>query len=882
MFAVAAAALAAVFLYYGLDVRNKDSARGFVAPRWQLLMKFCSFALLGSFIWGAWSARQLNATDWLGLAVAASGTAFVVAAKRALGQAHTFTGQYLERPQLVTHGVYAFTRNPLYFGVFQCEAGASLFMVHQAPTLPVPGTAYWLAAAAMALGYAVLFNWRMAVREARHLEGHFGVAYREYAARVPFLVPGFRTSQGTRSTPGTHPPRQRSFRLDAGAAQCAADPWYRGQPLMTRLLEAYTLLVPEGERFVIRTCSHYFRSAEDDLKNELKRLCFQEGQHSRAHAHVLEAMRAEGLGLDSFRKLIEWISYRVLEPLTPWKLRLATAAGIEHHNAVIATYFLNQGLMRGARNAELRRLFLWHFAEEIEHKETAFKLLRRVSRSWPLRALGLTFSVATFLFFLAIGTLLLAAKTGAVRRAAFWRELLKCCCTRAGLLAALIGESARYLRPSFAPTLGESQPLLDSALSELARLAVERPNQRNLCSARPLPEAFRDRVTPVLERVGRLQVDNAYFGACIGGYNGAWVRCGGTQKLNFCTYSYLGLLGHPRIQAAAGAAMERYGTGTHGVRLLGGNLEIHEALEARIAAFFGREAALTFSSGFMTNLAVIAALVGKSDHVLSDERNHASIVDGCRQSGASIWRFKHNDVAELEHRLQRLPDGSRKLIVVDAVYSMDGDIAPLDALLAVRDRYPNTLLMVDEAHSLGVLGSRGRGIEEHCASLGQIDVLMGTLSKTIPAQGGYVAGSRELITFLRFNARGFVFSAALSPATAAAALAALDIIDAEGESRRACLTSNVRYFIRRLRAENFDIGNTASAIVPILLGSEAVAFGMARKCHEAGLHAMPVVFPAVAPGTERLRLNVTCDHRRADLDIAVETLIRARRACEGL
>ena len=196
---------------------------------------------------------------------------------------------------------------------------------------------------------------------------------------------------------------------------------------------------------------------------------------------------------------------------------------------------------------------------------------------------------------------------------------------------------------------------------------------------------------------------------------------------SFCTYSYLGLLGHPRIEEAAKAAVARYGTGTHGVRLLGGNLELHEVLEDRIAAFFAREAAITFSSGFMTNLAVIAALVGRGDHVLSDKRNHASIVDGCRLSGAEVTTFAHNDMAELEDHLQRLPDDARKLIVVDAVYSMDGDIAPLAALIALRDRYPNTLLMVDEAHSLGVLGSHGRGIEEHFGCSGQIDVLMGTL-----------------------------------------------------------------------------------------------------------------------------------------------------------
>lgn len=675
-----------------------------------------------------------------------------------------------------------------------------------------------------------------------------------------------------------HALQRRPFRLDENETLCASGAWYDGKPLSTQLLNAYTLLIPEGEQFVIRTCAPYLQQASLELRDELRKLFFQEGQHSREHGRVLKAMHADGLSLDSVRKPMEWIFYRVLEPSSPRKLRLATAAAIEHHNAVIATYFLNQALLRGIRSGELCRLFLWHFSEEIEHKETAFKLLQSVSRSWPLRALGLIVSLGTFMLSLVLGMLLLALKTGSVLAGGFWSEFYIHCCSRGGLLAAIVKESMRYLRPGFIPSLEESRTLLDSALAELGRLGGMRPKLRQSPSDRPLPEAFRDRMAPGLERVRRLQAGNPYFGACIGGYDGAWVQSQGTRKLNFCTYSYLGLLGHPYIEEAAKAAIERYGTGTHGVRLLGGNLEIHEALEARIAAFFEREASITFSSGFMTNLAVIATLVGRGDHVLSDKRNHASIVDGCRLSGAEVTRFRHNDMADLERRLGRLPDASCKLIVVDAVYSMDGDIAPLEALIALRDRYPNTLLMVDEAHSLGVLGNRGRGIEEHFGCIGQIDVLMGTLSKTIPAQGGYIAGSRELITFLRFNARGFVFSAALPPATSAAALAALELIENEGQSRRTWLVSNVDYFVDRLRKAGFDAGNSASAIVPIVLGSEALAFDMARRCNREGLYAMPVAWPAVPKGAERLRLNVTSAHSRADLDFAVRILDEARTA----
>ncbi|HIJ43809.1 MAG TPA: aminotransferase class I/II-fold pyridoxal phosphate-dependent enzyme, partial [Rhodospirillaceae bacterium] len=595
----------------------------------------------------------------------------------------------------------------------------------------------------------------------------------------------------------------------------------------------------------------------------------------REHRRVLAHMRKEGLGLDLFRHLVERISYRLLEKLSPSKLRLATAAAIEHHNAAIADFFLRQDLLREIRSVEIRRLFLWHFAEEIEHKEVVFKLLQRVSDSRLLRAAGLFASWATFLFYLAVGAMLLGLKTRAIFAGAFWRELVLHCGVRDGLLVVLVKESLRYLRADFHPRVETSRDLLGSALAELERLGVMGPRPRLISK---MPVAFQKKMLPILNRVRSLRPVAPYFEAAIGEYDGAWVQNEGVRKLNFCTYSYLGLLRHPHIQEAARQAIERYGTGTHGVRLLGGNLELHDELEARIATFFNREAAITFSSGFMTNLAVISSLVGRGDHVLSDRLNHASIVDGCRLSGAEVVRFKHNDMLDLANRLGRLPEDARKLIVVDAVYSMDGNIAPIQELISLRDRHPNTLLMVDEAHSLGVLGPKGRGVEEHFDCVGQIDVLMGCLSKAVPAQGGYIAGTRDMITYLRFNARGFVYSAALSPAVAAAALAAFELIGREGAARRSRLMSNVRYFIQRLRNANFDIGNSASAIVPILLGSEVLAFDLARRCNLEGLYATPVTHPVVPKGAERLRMNVTCDHRRKDLDFAIKVLQRSRTA----
>ena len=670
-----------------------------------------------------------------------------------------------------------------------------------------------------------------------------------------------------------HTLQRRPFRLDAKDQLSVCGEWFAGKPLTAHFLNAYTLLIPEGERFIIRSCRRHLDRANGGLREELSRLFFQEGSHSREHRRVLAAMRREGLGLNVFRRLVETISYRLLEPLSPSKLRLATAAAIEHHNAAIADFFLRQNLLKGLRSGQMRRLFLWHFAEEIEHKEVVFKLLQRVSNSRVLRAAGLFASWATFLFCLAAGSLLLGLKTRAIFAGGFWRELIWHCCARQGLLVILVKESLRYLEADFHPRVEESRDLLESALAELERLGVETPRPHSISK---VPIAFHDRMAPTLERVRNLQPKAPYFGAGIGGYDGAWVQSEGVRKLNFCTYSYLGLLRHPHIQEAATRAIERYGTGTHGVRLLGGNLELHDALETAIATFFKREAAITFSSGFTTNLAVISSLVGRGDYVLSDRRNHASIIDGCRLSGAKVTRFRHNDMSDLADRLGRLPEQARKMIVVDAVYSMDGDIAPIKELIALRDSHPNTLLMVDEAHSLGVLGPNGRGVEEHFDCVGQIDVLMGCLSKSVPAQGGYIVAAHDLITYLRFKARGFVFSAALSPATSAAALAAFDVIDREGAARRSRLMSNVHYFVRRLREAGFDVGNGASAIIPILLGSEALAFNLARRCNLDGLYAMPVVYPAVPKGGERLRMNVTYDHRREDLDFAIEVLQRAR------
>lgn len=354
------------------------------------------------------------------------------------------------------------------------------------------------------------------------------------------------------------------------------------------------------------------------------------------------------------------------------------------------------------------------------------------------------------------------------------------------------------------------------------------------------------------------------------------VRANGREMLMFASYSYLGLIGHPRLAAAAKAAVDQYGTGTHGVRLLAGTLDLHTALEADLAAFTGRAAAVTFSSGYVTNLTAISTLLGRHDVVFSDKLNHASIVDGCQLSGADCVRFRHNDMADLERGLQRAQPGAAKLVVVDAVFSMDGDIADLPRLAELCARY-GAWLMVDEAHSLGVLGAAGHGLEEHFGLPGVIDLKMGTLSKAIPSVGGYLAGPADLISLFRHAARAFIFSAALPPAQAAAARAALEVIQAEPE-RVAAVQANARYFREALRRMGYDTLNTETAIVPMLCGSDERAYALVRECQARGLFALPVVSPAVPAGMARLRTTVTAAHTRAEMDQALEIFEQAGRA----
>jgi 8-amino-7-oxononanoate synthase len=329
--------------------------------------------------------------------------------------------------------------------------------------------------------------------------------------------------------------------------------------------------------------------------------------------------------------------------------------------------------------------------------------------------------------------------------------------------------------------------------------------------------------------------------------------------------SYLALNGHPRITRAAQEAIARYGTGMHGARLLAGTLEIHRELETELARFKGAESAVTFTSGYATNVSVITSLVGRHDTVLCDKLNHASIVDGCRLSRAKLVRFRHNDMAHLAACLNDPSNPGRKLVIVDAVFSMDGDVIDLPEVSRLCRKH-GALLMVDEAHSLGVLGASGHGIEEHFGlPANTIDLKMGTLSKAIPSSGGYVAGSRRVCEFLAHQARGFIYSGALSPVAAAAALEGLRVMRDEPE-RIACLHENVRHFAAALQEIGIPYADSDTAIFPVICGDDWSGFRLANFCQKRGFYVQAIPYPVVPKGQARLRVTITAGHRKEDLD----------------
>ena len=345
----------------------------------------------------------------------------------------------------------------------------------------------------------------------------------------------------------------------------------------------------------------------------------------------------------------------------------------------------------------------------------------------------------------------------------------------------------------------------------------------------------------------------------------AWMVVDGRRVLNFCTNNYLGLANHPKMKEAAKVAVDAWGVGPAAVRSIAGTQALHIELERRLAAFKGVEDALYVQSGFCANQAAIAPLVGKEDLIFSDRLNHASIIDGARLSGAKIIVYEHCDPADLEAKIkEHLPNYRRGLMVTDGVFSMDGDVAPLDQLMEVADRY-GVLTMVDDAHGEGVLGRGGRGIVDHFGLHGKFDVEIGTLSKAFGVVGGVIAGKQAIVAYIRQKARPFLFSSANTPADTAACLAAVDLLEAS-EALVERLWANTEYFRGELQRLGFDTGRSQTPIVPVMLGDAGLAKQFSRALFEAGVFAMSIGFPTVPRGLARIRVMNTAAHTRADLD----------------
>jgi 8-amino-7-oxononanoate synthase len=349
----------------------------------------------------------------------------------------------------------------------------------------------------------------------------------------------------------------------------------------------------------------------------------------------------------------------------------------------------------------------------------------------------------------------------------------------------------------------------------------------------------------------------------------------GKKILMLGSNSYLGLTNHPKIKEAAKAAVEKYGTGCAGSRFLNGTLDIHIELEEALARLVKKEAVLLYSTGFQVNLGVISALVGKGDYVLADKSDHASIVEGCQLSPGEFVRFAHKDMAALESRLQKIDPAAGKLIVVDGVFSMEGDIIQLPELCRLADQY-GAAVMVDDAHAIGVIGENGSGTASHFGLTDQVQLSMGTFSKSLASLGGFIGSDAATIDYLKHNSRSLIFSASMSPANAAAVLAALEIMTSEPE-RIARLWRNTERMKQGLLSLGFDLGASETPILPVYCRDFVIAFKLCRRLEEEGVFVNPVVPPGVAPGQELIRISLMATHTDSQIDFALDKLGKAGR-----
>ncbi|TXK37339.1 pyridoxal phosphate-dependent aminotransferase family protein [Pontibacter qinzhouensis] len=351
----------------------------------------------------------------------------------------------------------------------------------------------------------------------------------------------------------------------------------------------------------------------------------------------------------------------------------------------------------------------------------------------------------------------------------------------------------------------------------------------------------------------------------------------GKKVLMFGSNAYLGLTNHPKVKEAATKAIEVYGTGCAGSRFLNGTLDIHIELENRLADYVKKDAALVFSTGFQVNLGVISSLTGRNDYILLDEYNHASIIDGSRLSFSKVIKYRHNDMQDLEQKLRKLPADAIKLIVVDGVFSMEGDIVKLPELVALAELYGGSI-MVDDAHGLGVLGDQGAGTAAHFNLTDQVDLIMGTFSKSLASLGGFIASDYDTINYLKHHARSLIFSASMSPSSVASTIAALDIIQSEPE-RIEQLWANTRYATQLLREEGLDLGPTETPIIPIYIRDNDKTFQVTKMLQDNGIFVNPVVAPAVPANSTLIRLSVMATHTFSQIEEAVTKIASAFKLC---
>ena len=355
----------------------------------------------------------------------------------------------------------------------------------------------------------------------------------------------------------------------------------------------------------------------------------------------------------------------------------------------------------------------------------------------------------------------------------------------------------------------------------------------------------------------------------------------GKRVINLASNNYLGLTTHPKLREAALEATRRLGVGSGAVRTIAGTMKIHMELEEKIARFKNVEACVVFQSGFTANAGTVSSILGKEDFILSDELNHASIIDGARLSRAKVKVFRHKDVAHCEELLKELAsEPGHKLVITDGVFSMDGDIGPVDGLALLAEKY-GAIMMVDDAHASGVLGRNGRGSVDHFGVHGKVDVQVGTLSKAIGALGGYVCGSRDLIDYLYHRARPFLFSTSHPPSVAATCIAAFDILESEPE-RIERLWDNTRYFQGELRRAGFNVGGvttpaTETPITPVIIGDGRKTMEFSRALFDEGVMGTGIAFPTVPEGKARIRLMLTSEHTKEQLDQALETIERVAK-----